>query len=538
MRRAEEQPRVERAPQRAIGAGHTRTLLRESEQRFRDYAELASDWFWETDAEHRYVSVTMGHIWPGFDATRVLGRCRWDIAEGVADEQEKWRRHRAVIAERKPFRDFVFRIRTPRSETDYVSSSGKPLFAADGEFLGYRGTGRVITESVRQAEMLRESEQRFRDFADVASDWFWETDEEHRFVFFSDYPALGPGNPVQGMGLRRWDLALDLEEDPEKWRRHRETLDRREPFRGFVYRLTTADGAVHWTAVSGKPFFAPGGEFLGYRGSSRLITEEVRQAERVRAAMAEAEIASAAKSAFLANMSHELRTPLNAIIGFSEIMDRELFGRIGVPRYEDYVRDIRAGARHLLQIIEDILDISKAGAGHMELDESDVDLGGAIHSSCLMLRERARKGSVQISEAVAPVLPTLRGDRRRLRQILLNLISNAVKFTPRGGRVTVSAGCMAENCLFLRVADTGIGIAAADIPRVFEPFVQLGRVKQVAGEGTGLGLPLCRELVERHGGRLTMESAVGKGTTVEALFPASRTVARRHGALERVAADA
>ncbi len=506
--------------------GHTRALLRESEQRFRDYAELASDWYWETDADHRFVSLTIGELWRGFDAERILGKRRWEIAHGASDEDEKWREHRRGLERHEPFRDFQFRVRNGEGGVDYVATSGKPLFAADGTFLGYRGTGRIVTDLVRQAEQLRRSEARFRDFADVASDWFWETDAEHRFVFFSEWRARRLGDPVRGLGLRRWDLALDLDEDPEKWRRHRAALDRREAFRDFVYKLETADGAVHWTSVSGKPFFGDGGEFLGYRGCSRLITDEVRQSERARAARAQAEMASAAKSAFLANMSHELRTPLNAIIGFSEIMDQEMFGRIGIPRYAEYVRDIRAGAQHLLQIIEDILDLAKAGSGRMELDESDVDLGGAIRSSCLMLRERARRGAVHIAEEVDPALPPLRGDRRRLRQILLNLIANAVKFTPRGGRIVVSAGLTIENCLFLRVADTGIGVAAADIPRVFEPFVQLGHVKEVAGEGTGLGLPLCKELVERHEGKLTMASTVGKGTVVEAVFPASRTTER------------
>jgi signal transduction histidine kinase len=275
------------------------------------------------------------------------------------------------------------------------------------------------------------------------------------------------------------------------------------------------------------PIFGPDGRFRGYRGSSRLVTEAIRQEEQLREAKAQAETASATKSAFLANMSHELRTPLNAIIGFSEIMNREMFGRIGVPRYAGYVKDIGDSAHHLLRLIEDILDLSKAEAGRMELEDAEVDLAASIHSACLMLRERAKRGGVALSEEVAPELPRLYGDRRRIRQVLLNLVSNAVKFTRAGGTVRVAAAANADGGLVLSVADTGIGIEAADIPRVFEPFVQLGRDKGISGEGTGLGLPLCKELVELHGGTISLASQPGVGTTVTAVFPPARTVATR-----------
>jgi signal transduction histidine kinase len=229
-------------------------------------------------------------------------------------------------------------------------------------------------------------------------------------------------------------------------------------------------------------------------------------------------------------MSHELRTPLNAIIGFSEIMNREMFGQIGVPRYTDYIKDIGDSAQHLLRLIEDILDLSKAEAGKMELEEAEIDLAASVHSACLMLRERAKRGGVALLEDVSADLPRLFGDRRRIRQVLLNLVSNAVKFTPRGGSVRVAAAAGAEGGLVLTVSDTGIGIDAADIARVFEPFVQLGRDKGISGEGTGLGLPLCKELVELHGGTVSLTSQPGVGTKVSAAFPASRTIAKRAAA--------
>jgi signal transduction histidine kinase len=229
-------------------------------------------------------------------------------------------------------------------------------------------------------------------------------------------------------------------------------------------------------------------------------------------------------------MSHELRTPLNAIIGFSEIMNREMFGKIGIARYTDYIKDIGDSAQHLLRLIEDILDLSKAEAGKMELEEAEIDLAASIHSACLMLRERAKRGGVALIEDVSADIPRLYGDRRRIRQVLLNLVSNAVKFTPHGGAVRVAATCATDGGLVLSVTDTGIGIEAGDISRVFEPFVQLGRDKGVSGEGTGLGLPLCKELVEMHGGTISLSSQPGVGTRVTAAFPPGRTAPRRAAA--------
>ena len=506
-------------------------LLRESEERFRDFAKTASDWYWETDADHcfTYISESEGMV-RGGNRVRAIGRTRWDMAADVGDEPEKWADYRRLVDRREEFRDFKYRIPTPSGQVHVVAVSGKPKFANDGTFLGYRGSGRLITEQVKQREALLESEARFRDFAATASDWFWETDEEHRFTYFSSSARVGPGNPVDGLGKTRWELALDLAEDPEKWRRHRAQLDRREAFRDFVYFVRMANGEAHYSATSGMPIYGADGRFRGYRGSSRLVTDAIRQEDRLKEAKAQAEAASATKSAFLANMSHELRTPLNAIIGFSEIMNREMFGKVGVPRYSDYIKDIGDSAQHLLRLIEDILDLSKAEAGKMELEEAEIDLAASVHSACLMLRERAKRGGVALVEEVSVDLPRLYGDRRRIRQVLLNLVSNAVKFTPRGGTVRVSAVCAADGGLTLRVADTGIGIEAADIPRVFEPFVQLGRDKGISGEGTGLGLPLCKELIELHGGTISLSSRPGAGTEVAAFFPPTRTVPRRAAA--------
>ena len=254
------------------------------------------------------------------------------------------------------------------------------------------------------------------------------------------------------------------------------------------------------------------------------ISERKRTEGALVAAMEAAVAASQAKSQFLANMSHELRTPLNAIIGFSEIMEKQLFGPLGDPRYAEYSSDVLASGRHLLEIINDILDMSKIDAGKFEIDEAPMNIAKEIASAVVLVRGRAAEGRIETEVKAADRLPELRADARVVRQILINLLSNAIQFTPAGGRVTVSANLLPDRRLRFSVTDTGIGMAAEDIPKALEPFQQLDVGLDRRHEGTGLGLPLCKRLTELHGGELAIKSAHGVGTTVTVTFPAERTL--------------
>ena len=239
----------------------------------------------------------------------------------------------------------------------------------------------------------------------------------------------------------------------------------------------------------------------------------------------QADVANRAKSEFLANMSHELRTPLNAIIGFSEIMKDELSGPINNPYYAEYIRDIFVSAKHLLDVINDILDVSKVEAGKIELQESSFDISMTIQSAIRLVIERAREADVAVEYEPMPELPELMADHRRVKQMLLNLLSNAVKFTPAGGKVTVETR-IDSGGLEISVTDTGIGIDKDKIPLVFTPFAQVDGSLKRKYEGTGLGLSLTRGLIETHGGSIKMASAPGTGTTVTLWFPAERLISR------------
>ena len=248
------------------------------------------------------------------------------------------------------------------------------------------------------------------------------------------------------------------------------------------------------------------------------ITDLKAGEEELRYAKAQAESAAQAKSEFLASMSHELRTPLNAIIGFSDTMLNQIFGPLGNARYQEYARDILNSGQHLLSLINDILDLSKIEAGAMVVDQHPVALGEVVERALSMTRDSALANGLTLDVAIPADLPAAEGDERRLLQVMLNLLSNAVKFTPEGGIVSISA-TTDDQGLTVRVADTGIGIAEEDIPLALEAFGQIDSSRSRRFPGSGLGLPLSRKLVELLGGNLTIESAVGTGTTVIVRLP-------------------
>jgi signal transduction histidine kinase len=227
---------------------------------------------------------------------------------------------------------------------------------------------------------------------------------------------------------------------------------------------------------------------------------------------------------FLANMSHELRTPLTAILGFSESIKNELFGPISPVKYGDYVDQIHASGGHLLAIVNDVLDMSRVAAGETKLDEIDVDLRAAADECLLMLQLRVDKKRLQVRVEFDPALPHVQADRRMVKQMLLNLLSNAVTYTPDGGSVTVTASVTSDRQVAVTVRDTGIGIARADLERIMEPFQIVENPQSRSYQGIGLGLPLARSLIQLHGGDLTLHSEIGIGTTATLAFPATRTI--------------
>lgn len=241
------------------------------------------------------------------------------------------------------------------------------------------------------------------------------------------------------------------------------------------------------------------------------------------AALGAAAQSSQSKSQFLAAMSHELRTPLNAIIGYSELMSLEPYGALGDPRYKEYIGDIHSSGSHLLSLINDVLDLARLDANRVTLDDEHVDVAQMIDEALRGVSPQAAAANLSLEQRLASGLPLVKVDRRRMKQVLLNLLSNAVKFTPAGGRVHVSAAPFGEG-LAIVVRDTGIGMKPEDIPVALERFGQIDSRLARKYEGTGLGLPLAKQLIELHGGRLHIESEPGIGTTVSVILPAERVL--------------
>jgi PAS domain S-box-containing protein len=402
-----------------------------------------------------------------------------------------------------------------------LRSRHTPLRDEDGQINAIAGVVQVLPDESQRLETIARLRDRIDDLMRLVSDWTWETDARLTLTDMSVRVTEMLGyHPRELIGRDLLSLCggeTDRAAIELRFQRH-------SPFRNQPIDWAAKSGEVKTFLLSAVPVFNfTTGALTGYRGTATDVTELRKREVGLRAAKEMAEMASRAKTEFLANMSHELRTPLNAIIGFAEVMHMELLGPIGNQQYRGYVGDIHDSARHLLGLINDILDVAKIEAGRVELSEATTQVKSLFDAVARLIRERTVRAEVRLEMAVQPDLPPLVADERKLKQILINLLSNAVKFTPAGGAIRMAAvRDAASGDLVITVADTGIGIAPADIHRVMEPFGQVDNPINRRFRGTGLGLPLTKGLVELHGGSFNLESTPGVGTTVTIRLPAER----------------
>jgi len=385
--------------------------------------------------------------------------------------------------------------------------------------------GRVI-ERGQIEELHEESERRLAGIVDIASEGIISVGADGSIRMFNKGAETIFGYPAGDMIGQSIDRLI-----PERFREsHGQHLTafleapeigRLMNERGIFFGLR-ADGTEFPAEASISKLELPSETVLTV--ILRDITKRVRAEEALREAKEEAEHASRTKSEFLANMSHELRTPLNAIIGFSQLLTDEFSDSGKDAEYSSYVSHINAAGQHLLALITDILEISKVEAGDTELDEEKLEVAKLIDSCLSMTRIRASSGDVSIAVDIEDGMPLLRADERRLKQVVINLLTNAIKFTEPGGAITIKSWYNTDSGFVLQVIDTGIGIAFDDIPKALARFQQVSSKLNRQHEGAGLGLPLSKMLVELHGGTLDLQSQVGVGTTVSVRLPPERAV--------------
>jgi PAS domain S-box-containing protein len=406
-----------------------------------------------------------------------------------------------ALSEGKSY-ELDYRIVLPDGIVKFIHSVARPVFnASSNSPVEYVGTVMDVTKRKQAEKALRESEQRFRDFTESASDWYWETRPDHRFISVSD--QLNPlGMPTRRIGTKRGDLANDLEEEPEKWRRHMADLDAHKPFRDFRYRATSWDGSEVYIATSGKPLFDPQGRFLGYRGVASDLTAAVR-AGQLEEALQEAKVVGD-------NIAHDLRTPL------TRVRIRLERGREHASTLEEFraVADQAiAGLDQLLTTITALLRITEIEHSRRRERFGEVQLAPLIRDVGDLYGPIAEDKGVTLW-AEAPDGATVQGDRDLLFEAVVNLVDNAVKFTPEGGRVELVLLCK-EGETVIRVIDTGPGIPEIEREAVTQRFYRSDKSRNT--KGLGLGLSMVAAIIKLHDFRFRISA--GPGCTAEIARP-------------------
>ncbi len=370
---------------------------------------------------------------------------------------------------------------------------------------------REIGESHRSDVAFQE--KRLRDFAAAGSDWFWEMDAELRFSYFSDQFEVVTGvNPEQLLGKTREETGIP-NVSLEVWQTQLDNLKNREAFRDFTHPREKADGKRVWLSVSGKPVFADDGSFLGFRGTGSDITELYEAQQNLIAAKEAAEQGYRAKSEFLAITSHEIRTPMNGIIGMTDLLMESKLD----PKQQHYAQIIQDSGTALMRIINDILDLSKLEARALTLEQAEFEYASVVAGVVDILTPQAREKGLELKYEIGnDIQDTYLGDYGRLRQVMVNLVGNAIKFTKQGSitiKIERTAGDDQKTRLRTQISDTGIGIPQHSIDKLFTSFTQVDASTSRRFGGTGLGLAICRKIVEAMDGEIGVDSCEGEGST-------------------------
>ena len=503
--------------------------LRRSEAYLEEAQHLSHTGSWSWNVRRRDFAYRSAEVYRLFGFDPEQGASAEQIQSRIpAEDMEMLDQvvRQAVRARQGRF-EFDFRILLPDGTTRRIHSVAHPVLDSDGDVSEIIGTHMDVTEQHAAKEKLekavlalRESEQRFRDYAETASDWLWETGPDHRVTRMSEHAGSAGVSAPAATGDLRWEIATDFESEPEKWRQHRKTLEAHLPFRDLVYRTDNRMGQSIYVRTSGKPVFDANGGFLGYRGVSTDITASIRADQAEQALRnAQAELAHVTRVTTLGELTtsiaHEINQPLAAVVVNAEAclswLDRDPV-------------DLEAARRSVEWIVEDgnraseVIRRVRALAQKTEIERVPLDVNDVAKDVMALVQRELSSHDVSARLELAPDLPPILGDRVQLQQVIINLVINAVEameaISDRPRMLTIGSGRRDMDKVFLSVADNGIGIPQAEAERMFNPFFT------TKSSGLGMGLSICRSIVEAHEGRLSASRNEGGGAVFQFVMPA------------------
>jgi PAS domain S-box-containing protein len=504
---------------------HLFHALRKSEREYKAVINSVSDVIFETDETGRIT--LLNETWKRVtenDITDYIGRSLFDVITLAERRKQQDMFEDLVRGDRQSYRaETMLDLGGGRHRAVEIAFS--MLRMTEDKSLRVVGTITDI-EKRRRAELaMREAEQRFRAMFENSISGIYQTSPDGRFI--SANPALAEilgYTSTEDMILSVTDIATQIYVTPED----RNAFVQKVLFEGRVLgieaEMRRKDGTRIWIMENARVVRSPNGGVQYYEGSIWDVTERKHAEETMRQARIQAEMSSRARMEFLANMSHELRTPLNAIIGFSEIIKDEIMGEHTVPVYKEYAKDIYESGNYLLKVISEILEVSKIETGNRELNQRNFMVMKAVKSCIMIMASRIEQAGIDIRTEIPAELPEILAEELGFKQIMLNLIGNAIKFTEKGGKVIISARVNDKGAMEIDITDTGIGMTEAEIRKALQPFGKVDNNFSTMKEGTGLGLTIVESLVTLHGGKFSLLSDKGAGTTARITLPSYRVL--------------
>lgn len=520
-----------------IGVGGIGTDISELDRTRRDFAvqqdryNLATEagriglWEWDPKTDKKYVSPNLERMVGCAEGEHIETMAAWiERLDPGQDEQVRSRLDQYLTGNATIITEYPIKTREGREM--WLETRATPTFDDEGNVRTIIGVDTDITDRKTAEDALAEREALLDSIFENMPVGILIKDTKHVVERWNRQYLEWYGRAAREMiGQQSHHVeGFQTHEDAQRMiNQENEVIESGETSHRQIER-PFVDGRLHTVSVTKFPIFDWNGEITRVGSVSVDLTDQIETQNALKMANERLEAANRAKSDFLAHMSHELRTPLNSIIGFSQMTREEMLGPIENATYTEYAGLINDSAAHLLDVINDILDLAKVESGELTLNEADVDIGALIDGvvSVMPRRETDPGPKILFDLPAHPIM--LRADERMMRQVLLNILSNAIKFTPEAGEVRVEVGVEADSQICVVVEDTGVGMAPEDIPRALEPFGQVRKSASLAHDGTGLGLSITQKLLALHQAELTIESEVGKGVRVRITFPANRTI--------------